>query len=136
MKQKAVQFLARSEGLRTKAPIALLFLVAACLAARAQTTNAPPSPLDFQSFRLITDRNIFDPNRSPRSVTSGRTEGRKPAKTEAFSLVGTMSYEKGDFAFFDGTLSEYRKTLKPGDTIAGYKINAVAADRVQLELNG
>ena len=28
------------------------------------------------------------------------------------TLVGTMTYEKGTFAFFDGSSSEYRKALK------------------------
>jgi hypothetical protein len=59
-----------------------------------------------------------------------------PQKTvEAFTLVGTMSYEKGIFAFFDGTSSDYKKVLKPNDTIAGYKVVAISADSAKLMLN-
>ena len=44
-----------------------------------------------------------------------------------------MSYEKGQFAFFDGTSSEYRKTLQPSETIAGYKVIEIASDHVALQ---
>ena len=44
-----------------------------------------------------------------------------------------MSYEKGRFAFFDGSSSEYRKSVKPGDSIAGYKVANVTANKVTLE---
>jgi hypothetical protein len=46
-----------------------------------------------------------------------------------------MSYEKGNFAFFDGTRSDYKKAVKTNDTIAGYKIAAIAADSVKLAQN-
>jgi hypothetical protein len=91
-------------------------------------TNRNPNSLEFSAFRLVTDRNIFDPNRSPRSTRPVTT----PKTTESFTLVGTMSYEKGSFAFFDGTGSEYKKVLKPADTIAGYKVVAVSSDSVKL----
>jgi len=111
----------------------VLLLLATGMAGHAQTTNAV-ARFDYQTFKIITDRNIFDPNRSSRS--SRRTEAPRPAKVESFALVGTMSYQNGTFAFFDGSGSSYRKTLKTGDTIAGYKIADIAADRVKLETNG
>ena len=44
-----------------------------------------------------------------------------------------MNYdEKGPLAFFDGTRSEYRKVLKPGETIAGYKVEEVTPTSVKL----
>jgi hypothetical protein len=46
-----------------------------------------------------------------------------------------MSYEKGVFAFFDGTSSDYKKVLKPEETIAGYKVVAITTDSVKLMLN-
>src|SRR5690348_9065903 len=61
----------------------------------AAGTNSNSSPLDFSAFRLVVDRNIFDPNRAPRRGPTA------PVRTvDAFTLVGTMSYEKGIFAFF------------------------------------
>jgi hypothetical protein len=43
-----------------------------------------------------------------------------------------MSYGKGPFAFFDGTSSEYRKVLKLGDSIAGYKITNIEPNSARL----
>ncbi len=91
-------------------------------------TNAASSSLDYSAFRLIADRNIFDPNRFPHTVGSRP----QPKTVESFSLVGTMSYEKGEFAFFDGTSSDYKKVLKPDGTIAGYKVVAILPDSVKL----
>ena len=42
-----------------------------------------------------------------------------------FVLVGTMSYEKGFFAFFDGSHSDYKRVLKREETIAGFKVAAI-----------
>lgn len=93
--------------------------------------NGANSAMDYSAFRLVADRNIFDPNRVPHS---GRP-ATQPKTVDAFTLVGTMSYEKGIFAFFDGTSSDYKKVLKPDDTIAGYKVDAISADSVKLKLN-
>jgi hypothetical protein len=106
-------------------------------------TNAPvepprasasggPSRLDYASFRMIADRNIFNPNRSARSGRFDRREFRRPAQVDSFSLVGTMSYEKGYFAFFDGSSYQYRKALKLDDTIAGYRLTQIGHDSVRL----
>ena len=57
-------------------------------------------------------------------------------RTDAFALRGTMSYEKGRFAFFDGTSSDYRKAAQADDTIAGFKVAEVGKDSVKLESNG
>jgi hypothetical protein len=94
-------------------------------------TNTGPGILDYAAFRLVADRNIFNPNRSPRS----KLPSARPKTVEAFSLVGTMSYEKGIFAFFDGTSSDYKKVVKPDDTIAGYKVVAISPDSAKLMQN-
>ena len=112
----------------------LVLLLATGLIGRAQSTNTVTPP-DYQSFKIIADRNIFDPNRSSRSSRT-RTEGPQPARVESFALVGTMSYQNGTYAFFDGTGSSYRKAVKTGDTIAGHKVADISADRVTLEANG
>jgi hypothetical protein len=90
------------------------------------STNSSSS-LDYSAFRLITERNIFDPNRMPHSQARPQ-----PKVVESFTLVGTMAYEKGDFAFFDGNSEEYKKVLKPSDTIAGYKIQSILPDSIKL----
>ena len=103
------------------------FLTAATAA--MPSTNAASS-LDYSSFKIISDRNIFNTRRSARYVASApRT---RASRSESFGLVGTMSYEKGPFAFFDGTRSDYRKVLKPDDTIAGFKVAAIDTTHVKL----
>ena len=56
----------------------------------------------------------------------------RPKSVDSLTLVGTMSYEKGTFAFFDGTSSEYKKALKLTDSIAGYKVTNIAPNGVKL----
>jgi hypothetical protein len=117
-----------------------VWLVVAAAAAHGQDTNVSTNAItnatttastatDFRSFDLISKRNIFDPTRSgsrpPRTVT------RAP-RIDSFTLVGTMSSEQGQYAFFDGSNSEYRKTLKPAEKIAGYKIAQIAPDHIVL----
>jgi hypothetical protein len=88
--------------------------------------------LDYAWFQLIQERNIFNPNRFPRSGRGGRREIRRPVRTDSFTLVGTMSYEKGLVAFFDGSSYEFRKALKPEDTLAGFKIAEIGLNQVKL----
>jgi hypothetical protein len=94
-------------------------------------TNGVSSALDYAAFRMVADRNIFDPNRTPRSNNTFT----RPKTVDSFTLVGTMSYEKGIFAFFDGTGSDFKKVLKPEDSIAGYKVVAISPETVKLMLN-
>jgi hypothetical protein len=95
-------------------------------------TNNGPITLDYASFKkVIVDRNIFDPNRTPRGSVGPR-DFSKPKSFDSLTLVGTMTYEKGTFAFFDGTSSEYKKALKLADAIAGYKVTNIAPNGVKL----
>lgn len=98
----------------------------------AESTNAPaklpPAP-DYSTFRIISERNIFN---SSRSGQPRRTERRRPNRVDSFGLVGILEYDKGRFAFFDGTSSEYRKAVRAKGTIAGYTVLEIAPDRVKL----
>ena len=94
------------------------------------TTNGPTT-LDYSSFKVVVDKNIFDPNRTPRG-SIGPRNFLKPKSFDSLTLVGTMTYEKGTFAFFDGTSAEYKKALKLADAIAGYKLTNIAANGVKL----
>jgi hypothetical protein len=90
---------------------------------------------DFSAFKLVTDRNIFDPNRYP------HTAGYRPRRTvsrsaPAFALVGTMNYQKGMFAFFDGNSPEYRLALQKDGVIAGYTVTDITLAGVTLKPSG
>jgi hypothetical protein len=117
-------------------PIAGAAVLTVLLAWPAHTGRAETAP-DYSAFRVIAERNIFDPNRTPEhpSAASATPPPRAvppPPPSAAIALVGTMSYEKGTFAFFDGTLADYRKVLKLRGTIAGYSVAAIGPDMVIL----
>jgi hypothetical protein len=99
--------------------------------ARPAASIAPTASLD--EFRLITDRNIFNPNRNPRRE---RAPEEKPARVDTITLVGTMDSEKGLRAFFDGSESGFRKALRVGDAIDKFKVTQISPNVVQLERDG
>ena len=133
--------------------LAMTLCISAGLAAAAQSTNdaAPgatpatnasprgvvaspaPSRLDESAFRIVSERNIFNANRSGGQV---RLSSRRAPRVESFTLVGTLAYEKGAFAFFEGSSAELTKVLKPDGVIAGHKLVDILADGVRLEADG
>ena len=119
--------------------LCIIASLSACVSlSAAQTTNTPVAPVssryDLSSFKLITERNIFNTRRSARYVPPSRdsTITRRQNRSESFALVGTMRYDKGPFAFFDGSRSDYRKVLKPNDSIGGFKVAEILPSAVKL----
>jgi hypothetical protein len=101
-------------------------LLAAAFSAAAQPTNGT----DFASFQVISQRNIFDPNRVAHTrFNSAHASARI---VDSFSFLGTMSYEKGDFAFFDGTSPDFHRVLKLDGDIAGFKVTTLTPKSVTL----
>ena len=106
------------------------------MTAMAQETN-PLRQTDYTAFQIISQQNIFNQNRVARRRELRGVKTTTPARLgDAFSLVGTMNYEKGDFAFFDGTNAEYRRIVQPAGTIAGYAVTEITPASVTLESNG
>ena len=101
-------------------------LSAAVFSAAAQTAGGT----DFTPFQLIGQRNIFDPNRVPHLRSSYSHSA--PRIVDSFSFVGTMSYAKGTFAFFDGTRPDFRKVLELDSSIADFKVAAITPKSVTL----
>lgn len=103
--------------------------------ATAQSNDVSPS--DYASFsRVIAERNIFDPNRFSHAPGTKRTTYRprtRSTSAPAFSLVGTMSYEKGMFAFFSGNNADLKKILTLDGNIAGYTVSEVTSSQVTLQ---
>lgn len=121
-----------------KGLLATAILLALTLGLRAEGTNSLAAeaniPADsLEAFKIIAQRNIFDPNRSDPKARPSRDEEPKPTRIDYLTLVGSMSYDKGRFAFFDGSSSEYRKSVKTGDSIAGYKVAEVTQSQVTLQ---
>ena len=117
---------------RLRTLIGVAVVMAGCLSACAQATNAP-AHLNYDSFRMISDRNIFNPNRVARGVPRATRRDTTPAAhVEAFSLVGIMGYEKGLFAFFEGTSADFKQVLQTDSVIGPYKVASVMPDVVKL----
>ena len=105
-------------------------------------TNAPaavvkdkegPRPSEWAFYKIITDRNIFNPNRSPGLTNRPPRDGGDPTpRTDWFTLKGTMSYEEKAYAFFEGTGSQFNGGFKANDAIGGYKIAEIAGDHINL----
>lgn len=119
--------------------LVLLFATAGFSSAAGTTNGAavvPSTRGEFVAFKVVSERNIFNPHRSKRAGDRPppRTEPEKRVTMDRFALLGTMSYEKGRYAFFDGSSSDFRKVAKPDDSIAGFKIAEVAPTCVKLML--
>ena len=99
--------------------------------ASGQPTN-DPTPLDYSAFEIIVERNIFNAQRTGKLTPRARIEARSAPRIDTVALVGTMRYEKGLFALFEGSSSEYRKVLKATDTIAGYQLSDIGWASVKL----
>ena len=101
--------------------------------ATARQPASAPTRVDYSTFKIVTERNIFNAGRSGRAPMNSR-ETRRPTRVESVGLVGTLENEKGPVAFFDGSSSEYRKALKQDAVIAGWKLTAVSLQGVKLTL--
>src|SRR5271154_4111928 len=119
---------------RIKIILVATFALANGFFADAQS-NSVPSDTDYAKFsQFISERNIFDPNRYAHA-TGYRPRPRAHARTAGapeFMLVGTLSYQKGMFVFFDGNNSDLKKILAAGGNIAGYTVAEVTAISVKL----
>jgi hypothetical protein len=119
---------------RYKKWLVLAFALANGLGVVAQS-NSVPGAMDYPSFsRFITERNIFDPSRFARSSPDRPAYHPQAARSApTFTLVGTINYQKGMFAFFDGNTSDLRKVLTKSGDIAGYTVTEITLAGVKLE---
>jgi hypothetical protein len=120
-------------NLRVAVALALLMAGAAAFA----QSNRLPGPQDYARFSsFITDRNIFDPNRTPHSYVPGQSHHTIHTHRNGapgIQLVGTMSYEKGLFAFFSGNSSDLSQVLQVGGKLEDYTVTDIAVNSVRLE---
>ncbi len=125
---------ADSISLRASTKSATLALLAVALASNAAASTEPTNTrakLDYSTFKLIAQRNIFNAHRSIKPPTA-RGESRPPPRIDTFTLVGTLRYEKGVFAFFEGSSPEYRKVVKVAGSIAGCQVTDIEPASVKL----
>ena len=99
--------------------------------ARPESSVAPSAP--FDNFRVVSDRNIFNPNRSGRRE---RTSEEAPPRVDVISVVGTMESDRGLRAFFDGSDSSYRRAVRVGESVDKFKVTKISPNVVELERDG
>jgi len=104
---------------------------AAPVAVRTESSVAPA--VSFDSFRLISERNIFNPNRTGRR---DRSSEEQAPRLDVISLIGTMESDRGLRAFFYGSETAFRKALKVGDSVEKFKVAQIAPNVVDLEREG
>lgn len=116
------------------APAATSAVPAAAAPAPARPSASALTPTaGFESFRLITERNIFNPNRTVRRAP---VPEEVVPRVEVISLVGTMNSDRGLVAFFDGSEAALRKTLKTGESVGPFKVTRIATEGVEVEREG
>src|SRR5258708_5665939 len=109
----------------------LILLLVTAFPAFCQSTSNTAS-LDYSSFTVIAQRNIFNPRRYSTRPFIQRERPTASRQAENFALVGTIIYEKGPVAFFEGSASSYRKAIAPSETIAGFKVQEIQPEYVKL----
>jgi hypothetical protein len=126
-----------------RSALGALFLIASATPVfGADSGPAEPPPVTvraFDDFKLITQRNIFDTTRRPAAAQRPATspvETPPPVRTQEFTLTGTLVYDDGAVAFFNGNEADFRKALRQDQTIGGLAIRAIRQNQVTLELDG
>ena len=94
----------------------------------------PDSP-SMAEFKLIQERNIFDPDRR-KAREPRRERPPEPPREESFTLLGTMTYGQRILAFFEGTERDWTGSFELGKDVGGHILREVAFDKVMLELEG
>jgi hypothetical protein len=107
----------------------LSWLGANPLAAADKAPAAAPA-VKFEDFKIVYERNMFSPSR--RSQRPGAVQFVRPKKVEGCSLVGTMIYEKGSYAFFNGSEAKYRTAVTVSNTLAGLKLIDITPNSVKF----
>jgi hypothetical protein len=98
-------------------------------------TNSDAIQTDGLGFEIIEVRNIFDFDRSPPIPLPPEPETNSPpppVRVEYIACVGTMQYEEGVYAFFEGSRSDYQKVLEVSNSIAGFRIADIESESVRL----
>ncbi len=99
--------------------------------------SAQENAQGYNAFRTVRTRNIFDPQRRAMRTETAPTQAAGPQnRPNFFALTGAMVAEDRMLAFFSGSRSEYNKVLRPGETIADFKIAQVTATGVELAREG
>lgn len=93
---------------------------------------ATPAGNDFDAFQIVTERNIFNPNRVPRP----RGNDVEPPRIDTVTLVGVLQSDTGVIAFFNSPDRSLTTTLREGETIGGLPLSRILPNGVELMQEG
>ncbi|RJP26503.1 MAG: hypothetical protein C4527_15185 [Candidatus Omnitrophota bacterium] len=113
------------------AAVLICLLQPAYVAAENQDSSGKWS---YEQFRILVERNIFNPDRRKKITVQPRVE--PTPVIEEFSLIGTMIADATVYAFFEGTHSGYDAVCKLGETIADHEIVEIGTSNIKLQVNG
>ena len=103
----------------------------------ASSASAPTNAKGMDAFRLITTKNIFDPDRRPMPQENGEGEQRReiapPIRSGYLTLTGTMVAEGKALAFFNGSQSDFNRVVSVNDQVAGCTITGISSAAVDLK---
>lgn len=103
----------------------------------ASETNSPSAKGEYEAFKLINERNIFNQSRYKDGTPAQPVSASRTPRIENFALVGTiLGGIKGDSAFFEGSSEAFNKQVRASQTIASYTLKAIHANFVSLESEG
>lgn len=104
--------------------------------AAVAVNTGKPVALDYSSFRVVAERNIFNADRTRQTRRTPGEGGDRPRRPQVstISLVGYLGSPQGDRVFFDGTSSSHRKALKSGESLDEFKLTAISPQGVTLEI--
>lgn len=125
---------------------ALLFTLVAALALVAEAaerrrgSESAPAPAsspavatapagNLEAFALLTERNIFNPNRTARTRTAPE---EKPVRTEEVALVGVVGFGQSTAAVFHSADPRLKGEAGPGGRLGEFTVVAVSPSAVEL----
>jgi hypothetical protein len=92
---------------------------------------------NFESFKLVRSRNIFDPDRRPPPSQNGAAASAVPiVQSDYVALTGTLLTSDKALAFFSGSRADFNQVLPVKSKIAGVTITKITVDNITIDRAG
>jgi hypothetical protein len=100
--------------------------------------QAPALAKGFDAYRIVTERNIFDPERQPMvaGAPPPRAVAQPPKAGDYVALTGVMFDNGKALAFFSGSRADFDKVIELNGEIAGAKVTRIAPDGIEVTRAG
>ncbi len=118
-----------------------LLLLACVPATHAAGQGSFGDPPAFDAYKIVLERNIFDPARKPGSTApqleeTPTTSTMETIPTERLVLLGTLLNHQEALAFLEGSNLPAHGAVRRGEQIAGQLLLEIHTGHVTLENNG